>query len=143
MDLWLVTLILGELVFVGWILWVIANYRIRKSKERSEERLRIIERFGSQEELTGFLASGAGDKLLANFTPKSSNSRSGFVTGLTSGVVSLFVGSGFLVLAWLDVFHDPDTFLIPGVLLCFAGAGILISAAVSIRLLRRLNGDPG
>lgn len=141
MPWWIVVLVLGELVFVGWILWVLSSYRIRKSKERSEERLRILERFGSNEELTGFLASGAGDKLLASFAPKSFNSRSGFVTGLTSGVVSLFVGSGFLVLAWLDVFHDPDTFLIPGVLLCFAGVGILMSVAVSIRLLRRLNGD--
>lgn len=143
MDWWIVVLALGELVFIGWILWVISNYKIRRSKERSEERLRILERFGSNEELTSFLASDAGDKLLANFVPNSSNRRSGIVTGLTSGLVSLLVGTGFLVLAWLGVFDDPDTFLIPGVLLCFAGVGILLSVAVSIRLLRRLNGEPG
>lgn len=143
MDWWIVVLVLGEFAFVGFILWVASNYKIRKSSERSEERLRILERFGSNEELSKFLASEAGDKLLANFVPKSSNQRSAIVTGVTAGLVCLFVGTAFLLLSWLEVWDDPEHFLIPGVLGCFAGAGILVSVAVSVKLLRRLDGDGG
>lgn len=139
MDWWIVALALGEFALIGWILWVVSSYKTRKSKERSEERMRILERFSSQEELSRFLASDAGGNLFAN--PKSSSPRPWLVTGLTLGVVSLFVGLGGLVLAGLNIFHDRDTFLIWGVLLGFTGTGILVSVAVSVGLLRRLNGD--
>ena len=142
MDTWLVVMILGEMVFVAFVLWIVAYYLTRKSKERSEERLRILERFGSSQELADFLGSEAGDKLLRNFVPRSANPRSGIFAGLTAGLVCVFAGVGFLILAWLRVFDDPDVFLIPGVLGCLAGTGILVATAISLRLLRNWREQP-
>ena len=142
MDWWITAIVLGQIVFVGWVLWVIAYFRINKSRQRSEERLRVLERFGSSQEMADFLASEGGDKLLANFVPRAASPRTWIVTALSAGLISLFLGTGFLVLGWLRVFDDPDIFIIPGVLSIFGGAGMLVAAAVTTRLLGRWE-EPG
>lgn len=136
MDWWIVAMALGQLVFVGWVLWIIAYYKVNRAKVRTDERLRVLEQFGSGRELAEFLGSGSGDKLIEAFVPKASNPRTPIVTGVAAGLISLSLGFAFLILAWLEVFGDPEVFLIPGVLLSFAGIGILVATAVSLQLLR-------
>ncbi len=141
MDGWIVAIILGQLVFTGWILWIIAYFRINKSKQRSEERLRVLERFGSSQEMADFLASEGGDKLLAHFVPKAASPRTWTLIALSAGLISIFLGVGFLILAELEIFGDPDIFTIPGVLSCLGGAGMLTAAAVTTWLIGRWDLD--
>ena len=96
-------------------------------------------------ELTRFLTSDAGGKLLAN--PKSSSPRPWIVTGLTLGVVSLFVGFGGLVLAvavWFQAAGPAGYYLERGVRLsigALAAATPVLLFAGAVRLMRH-PGDP-
>lgn len=136
METWIIVLIVAELAFIGWILWIVTNYRLGKSRERSEERLRLLERFNTSQEMTDFLSSEGGDKLLKAFEIPASDPRGKIIGGFTTGMITLFVGFGCLLLAALETFGEEDIFLPPGVILSFAGAAILISVVVSLRLLK-------
>lgn len=135
METWLIVLIVAELAFIGWILWIVANYRLGKSRERSEERMRLLERFSNSQELIDFLSSDGSDKLLRAFEAPASNPRGKIIGGFNVGMIVLFVGFGFLLLSVLT-FGSKDDFLVPGVILSFAGFATLISVVVSLRLLK-------
>jgi hypothetical protein len=64
MDRWIVLLLLGQFAFLGFIIWVAARAREASLRQRSEERSRLLERFSSSQELTAFLNSEAGARLL-------------------------------------------------------------------------------
>lgn len=135
MDRWIVILILGQFVFLGFIIWVVARAREARMRRRSEERSRLLERFSSSQELTEFLNSEAGGRLLGKAEPgHPMRSISGTVT---AGIITFFTGVGFLIVANELPLGDSDGFLIPGFLGLMAGLGILISAFISTVLYKR------
>ena len=135
MDRWTVLLILGQFVFLGFIIWVVARARESRMRQRSEERSRLLERFSSSQDLTDFLNSEAGSRLLDKGVPAHPmRSISGTVT---AGIITLFAGIGFLFVSGELPSHDSDGFLIPGILGVMAGIGILVSAIVSSVLYKR------
>lgn len=141
MDRWIVILILGQFVFLGFIIWVVARAREARMRRRSEERSRLLERFSSSQELTDFLNSEAGSRLLGKAEPgHPMRSISGTVT---AGIITFFTGVGFLIVANKLPLGDSDGFLIPGFLGLMAGLGILISAFISTVLYKRAGLLPG
>ena len=135
MDRWTVVLILGQFVFLGFIIWVVARAREARMRQRSEERSRLLERFSSSQELTEFLNSEAGSRLLDKGTP--AHPVRSLSATVTAGIITLFSGIGFLFVAGELPGHDSDGFLIPGILGVMAGIGILVSAFVSAKLYKR------
>ena len=135
MDRWIVILILGQFAFVGFIIWVASRARETRMRQRSEERSRLLERFSSSQELTDFLNSEAGGRLLGKTEPgHPMRSISGTVM---AGIITFFAGVGFLFVSGELPHGDSDGFLIPGILGVMAGVGILISAFVSTVLYKR------
>lgn len=136
MDRWIVILILGQFAFVGFIIWVAARAREARMRQRSEERTRVLERFSSSQELTAFLNSEAGGRLLG--TQKESSHPSRLVAGTAmAGVITLFVGLAFVVVVFLDRDPSGGNLVIPAAILVLAGIGLLVAAAIAAWLFRR------
>ena len=132
----LVALIAVNSAFTAFILWLIAYYALRKSQQKLEERLRVLERLEG-EDLTQFLESERGKGFLNQFTRRQSHPLRIVVTTTALGIVLIFVGLAFLGCVWLNVWDDGDTFLIPGLLCSIGGTGVLVASGVSNWLSRR------
>jgi len=135
MDRWIVVLILGQFVFVGFIIWVVARAREASLRRRSEERNRLLERFSSSEELTAFLSSEAGARLLKHKGP--GNPTRQIAGAVFGGVITLFVGMGFLAVVFLGRDPSGGRLIIPGTICVMVGIGILIAAGISSWLFSR------
>ena len=136
MDRWIVILILGQFAFVGFIIWVAARAREARMRQRSEERTRLLERFSSSQELTDFLNSDAGARLLAQKSPNQHPSRMVAMTAM-AGIITLFIGLAFVVVVFLGRDPSGGNLIIPGAICVLAGIGLLLSAGVSAWLFRR------
>ena len=142
MDRWVVVLLLGQFAFIGFIIWVAARAREASLRQRSEERTRLLERFSSSEELTAFLSSEAGARLLK--THKANHPTRKIVAAVFGGLITLFIGLGFLMVVFLGRDPSGGNLMIPGTICVMAGVGILIAAGISSWLFSRagLMSDP-
>ena len=138
MEPWLVVLVLGQMTFVAFLCWVAVSFWAKRERLRSEERLRLVARFASGQELAAFLDTPAGRKLLAAFGSRPPDPRRAVVRTVQLGMTLAFVGLGFITLFF---FQGPGeerrVFLIPGILLMMACVGALAGAGVSALLYRR------
>lgn len=134
MDRWIVILLLGQFAFLGFIIWVVARAREARMRQRSEERSRLLERFSSSQDLTEFLNSEAGSRLLGK--AELSHPMRSISGTVTAGIIVLFAGIGFLFVTEA-LPGDKGDFLLPGILGVMAGIGILVSAFVSAKLYKR------
>jgi hypothetical protein len=130
----LAAIVVGELAFVAFIIWVVARFKLERRRQAAEERLRLLERLGGPQELLDFLNSQAGEKLmrLSNPAPNPTAALSGT---LLAGVICVALGLGFLAVSYL---YREEPFIVPALLGTFVGIGLLIGGAISYRLARRL-----
>ena len=136
MDWSIVILVMGNMAFSGFFLWLIFQYKLKRRRNDTEERERLLARFGTSEELVDFLSSPAGERFFRTFAPKSAHPVKEVGGALKGGLILLSLGLAFLILAWAGVVGG-EAFYIPGTILTLLGLGTLASAAVSVRLLRR------
>lgn len=143
MDRWVVVLLLGQFAFIGFIIWVAARARQASLRQRSEERTRLLERFSSSQELTEFLNSEAGARLLKTHKGPSHPSRK-IAGAVFAGLITLFIGLGFLIVLFLGRDPSGGNLIVPGTICVMVGIGILIAAGISSWLFRRagLMSDP-
>jgi len=135
MDPWVFYLIIAELAFSGWLIWVILHYRHRRERTHAEERDRILARFTTAQELSDFLSSQGGERFF-NQTRAPRHAARKLASAITSGVILLFLGIAFLIMGWTG---NPagDRIFVPATILTMVGLGVLVSAAISARLLKR------
>lgn len=144
MDAWLVTFILGQLAFFGFIIAVFAASRVKKAQIKSEERLRILERFNSAEELNEFLKTDNGRDLLQVFASSAAsrpNPQYAILAAVALGVLTLFGGLAFGALMFFLGPQDELAGVLPvvAVLLLTCGFGVVVAAVVSLFLARSWN----
>jgi len=136
MELWLVVLIIAELAFVGWLIWLLLNYRLRREQSRAEERERLLSRFASSQELSDFLNSPAGERL---FNPQIRVTRTAsraLVGAVITGMGLLCLGAFFFLMGLLGS-PAGDRIYVPAALFTVFGVGVLITAVITSLLLRR------
>ncbi|MEA2563487.1 MAG: hypothetical protein QOH06_4991 [Acidobacteriota bacterium] len=136
MDRWLTILLLGQFVFIGFIIWVASRGREASLRRRSEERNRLLERFSSSEELTAFLNSEAGARLLTPHKGPDHPTRK-IVAAVFGGIITLFIGMAFLVVVFLGRDPSGGRLIVPGTICVMVGVGILIAAGISSWLFSR------
>lgn len=130
----LVALILGEMAFVAFVLWLASVFVRERTRQRAELQSRMIERFGSAQELLAFLATDAGRGMSRSLLGYRGAQTRQILVAVEVGIV-LVATSGGLGLAG-RLLADRD--LLAWALACAtAGAGLVVAAAVSRRLSRR------
>lgn len=134
MDSWLVVFVAVQLAFYAFLLWLAASYRQKSLNRRSEERLRVLERFSSGQELSDFLATEHGGRFLEQLAVKPKNPAGLIVGGVVCGILTAAVGGAFLLL----IGRGDNDFLIPAAFVLSVAFGILAATLISFLLARKL-----
>ncbi len=138
MDWWIVAMVASQLLFVAFLIFLVVNYRQKTLERRSEERLRVLERFGSGQELSDFLATDSGGQFLRLFAIRAGNPSRIIVAGVAAALFLGFMGAAFLLLSWLDAQDLGAEYMVAAVIVLAAALGILAASVASLRLARKL-----
>jgi len=124
------------MLVIGWIARTIStNRRLRETaKLQTEMQTKLLERFGSSQDMLQFLASDAGRKFMDSATVERSNPHGRILGGVQAGVLLLLGGIGFFAASSsFGVDGAPfGNFL--GIMGLMLGAGFLISSFIAARL---------
>lgn len=121
-------------VFTAIVLLVrtVAHNRrqLQVTKMQAEMQTRLIEKFGTSEELVAYLGSPAGQKFVESTTIERRNPFGRILGSIQAGLVLSLAGIGFLFLQghWPEV---EEGFLFLGVMGLALGIGFLLSAAAA------------
>ncbi|MGA3130996.1 MAG: hypothetical protein ABSD59_09360 [Terracidiphilus sp.] len=138
---------LGFFAVVGWIIYLVVQSRRwnRSFQQQSELYGRLIDKFGSSQELAAYMQTEAGQRFLA-ISPSSMSDDSGIrmpnavsrvLTSLSVGIVLALLGVGFLLLRNAGP-DTPEPMLVTGTLLLMPGLGFILSAGATWVLAHRL-----
>lgn len=128
----------GLFILLGWAIWVIATNTRRSNvaKVQAELQSKLLDRFGSSQELLDYLGSEAGQRFLEASTIERAKPLGRILGSLQVGVILTLVALALLFLYWqFPGIGEPAVGL--GILCLALGLGFLISAAVSYALLKR------
>jgi hypothetical protein len=144
---------LGQLLFSVLIILIVVFAfleRSRRERHRLELQKAILERVGSVKDLAEFLTTEQGQRFLSTLAPAYFRPHHRGLWSVRIGVVILTIGLFLMVAFHLPLFSTGTTTppaLLTGILLLIAaGTGMLLSAAVSFLIARRLgitNGQGG
>lgn len=143
-PIFIVPAIFGAFVWVIYI-FVQSHRWNRTVKLQSEIHSRLIEKFGTSQDLAAYMETEVGKQFLMaspatagpEFGQRMPNTVSRVLTSLSAGIVLALLGIGFLLLRNAG----PDTaepMLITGTLLLMPGIGFILSAGMTWVLAQRL-----
>lgn len=145
--------VLGVATIFGLAAWIlrtlIITYREGKvARMQADLQQRMLEKFGSSQELLAFLQSEAGERFVEPLqTGEERRSPYGRILGAVQvGVILLCGGAGLLFLDGRLPFDDERAFLFLGTVATALGVGFLLSGGVAYLLSRNwglLNGREG
>jgi hypothetical protein len=125
------------MALVALIVYVVAQHRSQRAKERAELNAKLIERIGSTKEFGEFLSSEAGDRFLRALNPPLATSRVARIAGF--GVAALVFGVVLLGAGYTGAFGAArPAFTIMAILSTALGLASVLAAAASHYLVRRL-----
>jgi hypothetical protein len=139
-----ITISIGFFLMISFIVWAKSHSRAQQARYNAEVQTKLIDRFGSGPEMIEFLKSPEGQQFATGISklPKLA-ARDRVVSGFTRAIFLTFLGIAFLLLEFTEM-ENPG-FLIAGAILTALGLANLVSAAVSLKMSRRMglvdNGD--
>ena len=128
----LVGMIISFVFFFG-VVFLIVRMRQRRYELRAEVQSKLIERFGTSQELVAFLQSPAGRQFVDGVQNEKVIVHNRALGGIRKAIILSFFGIGLLTIwglteeAWVSWF---------GILFIALGVGYLVAAFVSMRLSR-------
>ncbi|HJW95440.1 MAG TPA: hypothetical protein VJ901_17615 [Thermoanaerobaculia bacterium] len=139
MEFWfLVPLICGPagMAMVTIIIVAAVRGKERRAQMQAGVQTKLIDKFGSAPELLAFLKTDEGRQFLGEIEsgPKRS-ARDRIIRGIGKSLVITMVGLGFLIIGFLPATYN-EFCIVTGFLLLFLGAGLFLSALLSLKLSR-------
>lgn len=133
----------GFFFMVAFIVFIVARTKARQSEMQAQVQARLIDRFSNAPEFVDFLHSAEGKEFLGGVdTLPKLHASDRILRGIRTGIITTFLGLGFLALCISDEVRN-DGFLIAGGVLTAIGIGNFISTYVSVRLSRAWGLMPG
>lgn len=125
---------------VGWAIKTVSVQRTTRAALAAQAELhtRLLERFGSAQELATYLESEAGRKMLDVRLFQRIEPYARLLSAVRTGILVIAAGLGLLVITGMVPGQARDAFTVLGTLGLVLGAGFLVSAGVSYLLARRL-----
>ena len=128
----ILTVITACFLFLGWIIWMVSRSRRERLQSEIELRTRVLDKFGSSEEFTGFMQTEAGRKFLQTGSLKAEKtSRNRVASSLSWGAILFLVGMAFYLFGWVE---GEQALVLPGSLFAAVGIGLALSAYFYHRL---------
>ena len=125
------TIVLGALVFVGFILWLVAAHVRAKIRHRTEVQKELIGKFASAQELKDFLNSDAG-MLLIRGTNDDSVPWKEPPTRPVDEQIGIAIGWGVIVLAVGVAILYVNGLTLPGAVITALGGAMLFNALLRL-----------
>ncbi len=120
----------GMFAMIAFIVWVVVNNRRRKDimQAQTEMQTKLLDKFGSAQELAEYLSSEAGQKFLTSATIEQTKPHGRILGGMTAGIVMMFFGGAFHSLrGLLPNSGSLEGFTIAGTIFAALGLGFLFS----------------
>jgi hypothetical protein len=116
----------------GFIAWIILSSirRYKTAKLQAEVQTKLLEKFGSGQELLAYVQSDAGKQFLDSLTMEPRTPYGRILGATQAGVILVLVGLGLLFLR-ARVPGAEEGFLVSGTLVLSLGVGFGLSAALS------------
>jgi hypothetical protein len=138
---------------IGWVLKMLVDHRrwLRISKVQTEAHTKLLDRLASNEDLMAYIQTSAGKRFLESApslvapaqAPTAPLGR--ILLSVQIGTVATLIGSGLLFLSRRlggdsasELYEFGPVFFMFGIVVLSAGAGFIISAAVSFVLSKQL-----
>lgn len=104
-----------------------------RTREQADIRKRLLDKFGSGQELTEFLGTPQGQSFLKDQEMSANGSPRSRIVGLTvAGVILTMLGAAFFALMGMK-----HAFVYPASIIGALGIGILLAAAIAHRLYKK------
>jgi hypothetical protein len=127
----LAAVILGQMVFTAFLLFLVAGFVRDRARRRSELQMRLLDRFGSAPELLAFLESDEGRHIREALTGRRFLAVRQVLGAIQLGIVLIALGGGLFAASA----SEGDGDLLVAAAVCGAvGLGLLVAAVVSKRL---------
>jgi hypothetical protein len=119
----------------GFIAWIILSSirRYKTAKLQAEVQTKLLEKFGSGQELLAYVQSDAGKQFLDSLTMEQRTPYGRILGATQAGVILVLVGLGLLFLR-ARVPGAEEGFLVSGTLVLSLGVGFGLSATLSYLL---------
>lgn len=122
--------------FLAWAVWLFSRSRRERIRSELEVRRRMLEKFGTGDELTAFLASEGGRKFLEDLSTEHATHADRILTSFKRGAILTLLGIGLWgLVAWNP--RDLEALGVFGTLALAAGMGYLASAGLAYRFSKR------
>jgi hypothetical protein len=126
-----ITGIVSSSAVVVLVVYFITRARHRRVEAQVEMQSRLIDRFGSGQELVGFLQSASGQQFVTGVrNAPETLTRERIMTGFTRGVVLSCLGLAFVV---LTLTYDKD-WSVPAAIVFSLGIGYFLATFISYKL---------
>ena len=123
-------MVLGMFALVSMVIYLAFN-AVKESRHASVRKA-LLEKFASAPDLGAFLQTSSGQRFMAELSSGAGNPLQSVLSSIHKGIIAIFVGAGFFPLS--GGFKDPWPITGIGIVLVLAGAGFLVSAAVTYLL---------
>jgi hypothetical protein len=114
-----------------FVVWIVHRFQQAKIEARRDVQLALLAKFSSGEELSRFLATADGRRLMDHLaSPGTADTREKIVGMLVGGSITTMLGIGFSIAAGLT---GKEFLLIPALINGAIGLGLFIGAALAHR----------
>ena len=129
----------GMISFVAWVV-VNAWQRRQHVKLVTDFNNRVLERLGSMKDLSDFLHTDGGDRLMRVLIAErgSAGPRERILVSVQAGVVFLTLGVGLFFVAWRATGDAQEGLRVMSTVVLSLGVGLMLSSAASFWVARRL-----
>jgi len=133
-EIVLMTVLPITIVFWGWVVWVILEWR--KLRHKSKLQSKIVDKFSTAQEFSDFLQSKEGSRFLNFLKFNGRAPRERILSSLSKGVILSFLGIAIIVIGSLFA-EEMKYFIAFGIVLIALGVGFLVSTKISYNLSKK------
>lgn len=108
----------------------------KKVRYKSQFHHKLVDRFGSVNELSDFLQTDAGDRFLNSLTIDGLAPKEKLLGSVTKGIVLIFLGGALTILANIFV-KEAEFFYLFGIIAIALGIGFLVSMVIAFHLSKK------
>lgn len=133
-EIVLMTVLPITIVFWGWVVWVILEWR--KMRNKSKLQNKIVDKFSTAQEFSDFLQSKEGSRFLNFLRFNGRAPREKILSSLSKGIILSFLGIAIFIIGSLFA-EEMKYFIAFGIVLIALGIGFLVSTKISYNLSKK------
>lgn len=129
-----VLVMIGMLIFYGWVAWIVLEWR--KLGRKSQLHQKLLDRFQSPGELQAFLQSEGGERFLKSMSIDGLAPKQKIMASFSRATVAVFVGIAVMIVGAIMPEY-VKIYLSAGIIILGLGLGLFVSSSISLNLSKK------